>query len=700
MNDTGSANPLEQSTEELYLKIAELERTVKKQAREISRLTQFVEVERTFTTAKINQQIAKNMELRERDRYLKQLLKNSNDVIICVDRYRRIAFYSDSFFIASNKPVENISGETVADAFSRIDKNHLIPHVQAILENFVQGGTFPGNYYITDPITQLKYEMTATSLMQEGNKFEGAIIFFHDITEIEAARESAIAASRAKSSFLSNMSHEMRTPMNAIIGMTSIGKTAADLNRKNYAFSKIEDASIHLLGVINDDLDMSKIEANKLELSPVEADLERVLQKVLDVSSFKIGEKCQHLSVSIGHDVPLGIIVDTQRLSQVLVNLLSNAVKFTPDGGSISIGIVKVSEDEDGCELSFSVTDTGIGISAEQKIRLFNSFEQAEGSTSRRFGGTGLGLAISKRIVELMRGEITIDSVLGSGSTFRFTIKTKTCDYVAPPSEIPKDLRILAVDDDPDTLYQIQYLLGMSGLKCDIATSGREALEKIDRDGAYGIYLVDRKMPEMDGITLAGIIRSRSDRNAVIIMISAYEWAEIEAEARAVGISDFIPKPLFQFSLIESIQNVLKDHAPGASYTFHDGDFKDKTILLAEDVEINREIVIALLEPTGATIVSAENGIEAVEAFTRNPNKFDMIFMDVQMPEMDGFEATRKIRSLPLVNAKKIPIVAMTANVFREDIESCIAAGMNGHIGKPIDINEVISIMEQFFARN
>jgi signal transduction histidine kinase/CheY-like chemotaxis protein/PAS domain-containing protein len=383
--------------------------------------------------------------------------------------------------------------------------------------------------------------------------------------ELEWALEKAQSASRAKSDFLSNMSHEMRTPMNAIIGMTLIGKSAPDIEKKDYAFDKIENASTHLLGVINDVLDMSKIEAGKFELSLVDFNIEKVIQKVVNVINFRVEEKHQLLTVNLDPKIPGNLNGDDQRLAQVVTNLLTNAVKFTSERGSIHLIARLIKEKKGLCTVQIEVKDTGIGISAEQQSRLFSSFEQAESSTSRKFGGTGLGLAISKHIVELMGGKIWFESKPGIGSTFAFTVQL----------ERGKEIK-----------------------------------------------------------------------------------AEVVSEADKAE--------------------------PGLR------SFRGRRLLMAEDVDINREIVQALLEPTEIDIDCAVNGVEAVRMFGENPDKYDLIFMDLQMPDMDGYEATRKIRVMEEGQPKKVPIIAMTANVFKEDIEKCLQVGMNAHIGKPLDFNEVM----------
>jgi signal transduction histidine kinase/DNA-binding response OmpR family regulator len=517
-------------------------------------------------------------------------------------------------------------------------------------------------------------------------------------------KEIAEEASRAKGNFLANMSHEMRTPMNAIIGMTSIAKTAKDLERKDYCLQKIGDASTHLLGVINDVLDMSKIEANKFELSPERFNFEKMLQKVVSVVNFRVEEKNLRFTVQLDGNIPRELIGDDQRIAQVVTNLLSNAVKFTPSEGRIHLKASLLEEENDMCTVEGSVADTGIGISEEQKSRLFMSFQQAESGTSRKFGGTGLGLAISKRVVEMMGGRIWADSEPGKGSTFSFTIKAERAANERPSmldgNVNWKNIRLLVVDDDRDFLTYFGEMAKALELSCDIAEGGEQALAMIGRNGPYDIYFLDLKMPGMDGMELSRRISGSGERKSVVTMISATEWAAIEEEARKSGVSKFIPKPIFPSALADCVNECLgvRNIVPGDEPPGEIERFDGKRLLLAEDVEVNREIVISLLEPTMLEIDCAENGLEAVRLFAEAPEKYDMIFMDVQMPEMDGYEATGRIRALGDPRAKEIPIVAMTANVFREDIEKCIAAGMNDHIGKPLGMDELLNMLHRYLA--
>ena len=406
--------------------------------------------------------------------------------------------------------------------------------------------------------------------------FVCVMLLLTDTTQLTNAKIEAEAASRAKSEFLSNMSHEMRTPMNAIIGMTNIAQSASEIQRKDYCLNKIESASVHLLRVINDILDMSKIEANKFELSYSEFDLGKMLQSLVEVINFNLEEKTQILSVSIDENIPKTLISDDQRLSQILYNLLSNAIKFTPGGGKIGLDAVLLSEDDDGtCAIRFDVTDTGIGISKEQQSRLFDSFEQAESSITRRFGGTGLGLSISKSIVEMMGGHIWVRSEPEQGSTFSF------------------DIRAMRGSD---------------------SSSGGD----------------------------------------------------------------------------------LPDAANAYFETGRDSCFYGRRVLLAEDIEINREIVLAMVEGTDLIIDCAENGLQAYQRFLEAPDLYDLILMDVNMPEMDGITATLNIRSLDFPKAREIPIVAMTANVFREDVEKYLEAGMDEHLGKPLNFSDVLNLLHKY----
>ncbi|MDR1755191.1 MAG: response regulator [Eubacterium sp.] len=527
------------------------------------------------------------------------------------------------------------------------------------------------------------------------------------LIRLDSARTKSDEESRQKSVFLANMSHEIRTPINAIVGMTAIGKTTSMVERKDYCFSKIDDASRHLLGVINDILDISKIEANKIEISPTEFNFEKMLQQVVNVVNFRVDEKQQKLSIYIDKAIPKALNADDQRLAQVITNLLSNAIKFTPDKGSINLKTQLLNEENGVCIIQVEVSDNGIGISAEQQTKLFSSFQQAESSITRKYGGTGLGLAISKNIVELMGGKIWVESELGKGSSFFFTAKVKRGDdtkYGLVYQNINwENIRILTIDDDRDILEYFHKIVKSFGANCEVAANAEEALRLVNKNGTYNIYFVDLKMPGVDGIALTREIRSKekNSENSIVIMISSADLSAVEDEARKAGVDKFLLKPIFPSAIADIVNECIgivneKENEQPLNLN---GIFSGCHILFAEDVEINYEIVMTLLEPTLVNIDCAVNGVEAVKMFSSEPEKYDLIFMDVQMPEMDGYEATRQIRSLDIPKAKDIPIVAMTANVFKEDIKKCLESGMNGHLGKPLNIGDVINVMIKYLGK-
>jgi len=533
---------------------------------------------------------------------------------------------------------------------------------------------------------------------------------FTDITSLKEAEEKLRTleiveeANKAKTDFLSNMSHEMRTPMNAIIGMTAIGKSASDAEHKDYALKKIEDASTHLLGIINDVLDLAKIESGHFELSTAEFSLEKMLQRVVTVVSFRVSEKDQNFTLYIDKDIPPVLIGDDQRLAQIITNLLGNAIKFTPNEGAVRLDVRLIEKEGDAVKIRFEITDSGIGISPEQQGRIFQSYKQAEADTTRKYGGTGLGLSISKNIVEMMGGDIWVESELGKGATFAFSVQMKSGDSKKFEEMVRainwKNIRILAVDDDVGISGYIKNFVEDYGAVCDTAVCGDEALDLVLGNEGYNIFFVDIKLPDIDGFSLIRQLKAMdSDRaRTAVIMLSTVEWHDIEARAKEAGVDAFLPKPLFPSAIEEIVNSFLGVVRDRIDETAADAEitYKGKRVLLVEDIEINREIALSLLEPTLLEIDCAEDGEEAVRMFKNDPERYDLIFMDIQMPNLNGHEATRQIRSMDIAKAKEIPIIAMTAAVFKEDVDICVEAGMNDHIGKPIILGEMLEKLRRY----
>ena len=565
--------PVEKSAEEI---IKELQRENRKLNREVTHLKHAIAQEKIAYTTVLNQQKASTFIQRERERYLSLLLANSPSIILFLNQAGRVEFCTDYFIeMAGFTQASDVLGHTLSDV--------LVPFMaprahEALLKEAakVTANNLPYaldvSFYFSRSLDRQSVDFAGllVPMIDEEHKGSGMMLLFHDVTSLKRSREEALAASQAKSSFLSNMSHEIRTPMNAIIGMTNIGKNEKSIEGKNRAFEKIETASNHLLGIINDVLDISKIESGKMELSFIDFDFSGLVDRVISVAALRIHDKKQRLSVNIDPNIPNFLYGDDQRLAQIMTNILSNATKFTPEKGEISLSADLLDYQQDKCTIRVTIKDSGIGMTEEEQSKLFNIFQQAEAGTSRKFGGSGLGLAISKRLLENMGGEIQVRSEKGRGSEF-----------------------------------------------------------------------------------------------------------------------------IFKVSLYVSKANKIKAQSAQSSSP---NDFSGKTVLIVDDIELNLEIAAAVLEPTNLNIITASSGREAVDLFAQNPASFDLILMDMQMPEIDGLLATQMIRELKTPKAAAVPIIAMTANVFREDVEKCLAAGMNGHLGKPIEMGEVLKVLGSYLG--
>ncbi len=538
---------------------------------------------------------------------------------------------------------------------------------------------------------------------------DGMIVTLTDISrlkqteaELKLAKEAAEEAARAKSDFLANMSHEIRTPMNAVIGMTQLALKADPPPRVHDYLRKIQSSSQLLLGVINDILDFSKIEAEKMQLEHSGFELGQLLDDVTALLAEKASGKELELIVSAAADVPLGLVGDPLRLQQVLLNLANNAVKFT-ERGEVEIRVRLQQLLSDGVELRFEVRDTGIGISPEQRARLFQSFQQADSSTTRRYGGTGLGLAIAKRLVELMGGQIGVDSTPGQGSTFWFTARLGL-DAAQPPHErsIPAGLRVLLVDDNEQAREVISELITSLGSSPAATASGPEALAAIECADAAGqpfdVVLLDWKMPGMDGIEVAHEIRHHALRQApLLLMVTAYDRDEAMPQAREAGISEVLTKPVSPSALLDALMRQAGGRGQPVSQVPTDAlresaELAGARALLVEDNELNQEVALEFLRMLGLVVDLAPDGAVAVQKVQQQ--RYDVVLMDMQMPVMDGLSATRAIRELP--GLQELPILAMTANAMAQDRERCLEAGMNDHIAKPIDVQDLVDKLRRW----
>ena len=544
-----------------------------------------------------------------------------------------------------------------------------------------------------------------------GSEVEGRtkyILVMSDRTadkQINQALSDAVAAAetanRAKSTFLSNMSHDIRTPMNAIIGFTTLAlSNIDDKERVKDYLAKTLASSNHLLSLINDVLDMSRIESGKIHLEEVEVNLSDVLHDLKTIVSGQIYAKQLELYMDATDVTDEDVYCDKTRLNQILLNLLSNAIKFTPAGGTVSVRVRQLAGKVHGCgQYEFRIKDNGIGMSPEFANKIFEPFERERTSTVSRIQGTGLGMAITKNIVDMMGGTIEVQTAQGKGSEFIICLPMRTQDEHRPVEKITEleGLKALVVDDDFNTCDSVTKMLVKVGMRAEWTLSGKEAVlrarQSIEMSDVYHAYIIDWRLPDMNGIEVTRQIRSLHDDTPIIIL-TAYDWSDIEVEAKAAGVTAFCSKPMFMSDLRETLMSALGQKLTDASQELlpeEDADFKDRHILLVEDNELNREIAQEILREYGFRVDTAENGAVAVEKVrTAAPGSYDLVLMDVQMPVMDGYTATRQIRALEDPALAGIPILAMTANAFDEDRRNAMESGMNGFLSKPIVIGDLV----------
>ena len=520
---------------------------------------------------------------------------------------------------------------------------------------------------------------------------------------LQEALSAAENANMAKTAFLSNMSHEIRTPMNAIIGLNNIAMNdpTASEEVKEY-LNKIGDSAHHLLGIINDILDMSRIESGKMVIKSEEFSFAKALEQVNTMISGQCRDKGLTYDCEIKGDIDTCYVGDAMKLKQVMINILGNAVKFTPEGGKVTFLIEEGPRYDGKAVLRFIFSDTGIGMSEEYLPHIFDAFSQEDSSSTTSYGSTGLGMPITKSIVELMNGTIGVESEKGKGTTFTVTVTLGESEHRERKEEeedlLPHELSVLVIDDDRIALEHAEIILGQIGVHCETAVSGWEGIDKVrirhGRREDYDLLLVDWKMPEMDGIETTRKIREIVGSDTPIIILTSFNWDEIADEAREAGVDTFVPKPLFADSVMDEFRDAFRRKR--AARKEEDTEvLKGKRILLAEDVQINAEIMTMVLSMREMETDLAENGRIAVDKFSAHgPGHYAAILMDMRMPVMDGLEATRTIRAMEREDAKTIPVIALTANAFDEDVQRSMQAGLNAHLSKPVEPDTLYATLE------
>ena len=520
---------------------------------------------------------------------------------------------------------------------------------------------------------------------------------------LAVALDAAEQANKAKTAFLSSMSHEIRTPMNAIIGLNSLALRDESLSEDTRQYlEKIGGSATHLLGLINDILDMSRIESGRLIIRKEEFSFSNMLEQINTMVMSQCNEKGLHYECRVTGGVSDYYIGDDMKLKQVIINILSNAIKFTEAPGSILFTVERTALFEDHSTIKLTIKDTGIGMEKEFIPKIFDAFAQEDSSRNNKYGSTGLGLAITKNIVELMNGTISVESEKGVGTEFQVvvTLNNSEHQYSATHAVNPKDMQILVVDDEEVAAEHARIVLDEAGIKADTCCSGKEALNMLEvrhaKHEPYNLVLLDWKMPEMDGIDVAKQIRQRYDKETTVIILTSFNWDEIMDEALHVGVDSFLAKPLFASNVIDEFERIARKNSMTLFKEKSRAELKGRHILMAEDVEINAEIMEQIIMVRGAEIDHALNGKIVLEMFEKSEEGYyDAILMDVRMPEMDGLAATEAIRALGRKDAKAIPIIAMTANAFDEDVQRSLQVGMNAHLSKPVEPDRLYQTLEE-----
>ena len=639
-----------------------------------------------------------------------------NDQAICIRTDNRLAGSAnegDSFRYMET--FAKYGKEHVAESYREGFLEFVKP--ENILKSFENNNKIITYRYLSDSSGKEAYEMLRMAMVDSddaGGKSHILGIGFTDVdSEVreDLARNEALSdalslaeeANKAKTAFLSNMSHEIRTPMNAIIGLDNIALNDENLSDKTRDhLEKIGNSAQHLLNIINDILDMSRIESGKMTLKNEEFSISKLLENINTMVSGQCSEKGLNFNCSITGDLDDHYIGDDMKLRQVLLNILSNAVKFTPEGGSVDFTVEPTAKFDGRTTLKFRISDTGIGMDKEFIPRMFDAFAQEDSSATNKYGSSGLGMAITKNIIDIMNGDIKVESEKGKGSTFTVMVTLQDAKKSASADEEisidPSEMSILVIDDDPVACEHARLVLEKVGISIDTALSGKDAVDMVTlrhaRRNPYNLILVDWKMPDMDGVETTKKIRNIIGNESAIIILTAYKWDDVLEEAINAGVDSFIAKPIFASNVLEEFQRSLIRRSANKTDVART-DLRGKKILLAEDVQINAEIIIMLLNMKEMVVDHAENGKIALDMYLSHPEGYyDAVLMDMRMPEMDGLTATSEIRSAGKADSESIPIIALTANAFDEDVQRSLQAGLNAHLSKPVEPENLYETLE------